>query len=241
MQAIPQTVDALIIMYERWRRTFGQRKRPRRQSSAASARGDLGEMSASFNGRRSRQPGRALTVSILRTEARHVEPPTVGCAVVFHGPIAGTVRKIVTDSDRDKLFQVRTPRMDDGPGRMSLRSIARRVRSDRMVLAAIGVYGSSPNRRHRSGEIGIRRHSARNAVTCLAGAGQRIRLRTRVFPRSGGAWAVSRLLASAITSPLRASVTFLPSPRLDRAALRACSIPARRRHKVNPIEALRYE
>jgi len=164
--------------------------------------------------------------------------------------IAGSVRKIVADLDREQaLFQVRTARdhIDTALGRMSLLGrLLGAFASLGLVLAAIGVYGvTSYSVVQRTGEIGIRMAlgaQRRDVLWLVLGKGFRLSILGALLGLAGS-WAVSRLLASAVPSlPSRdPSLLAAATAGLIAAALLACYIPARRATKVNTMEALRYE
>jgi predicted permease len=164
--------------------------------------------------------------------------------------IAGSVRKIVADLDREQaLFLVRTARdhIDTALGRMSLLGrLLGAFASLGLVLAAIGVYGvTSYSVVQRTGEIGIRMAlgaQRRDVLWLVLGKGFRLSILGALLGLAGS-WAVSRLLASAVPSlPSRdPSLLAAATAGLIAAALLACYIPARRATKVNTMEALRYE
>ncbi len=113
-------------------------------------------------------------------------------------------------------------------------------------LAAIGIYGViSYSVLQRTGEIGIRMAlgaQTRDVLRLILGKGARLILFGALLG-FGGAYAVSRFLASAIpTLPTRdpaamAAITLL----LVLVALAACYLPAWRATKVDPMDALRHE
>jgi predicted permease len=164
--------------------------------------------------------------------------------------LAKSLRRILAELDRDQsVQQVRAARdlIALGLGRISLLGgLLGAFAVLGLVLAAIGIYGvTSYSIVQRTGEIGIRMAlgAQRGDVLWLV---LRNGLRLSLLGAGlglGGAWTVSRLLASAIPAlPARdpailAGVTI----GLIAAALLACYIPARRATKVNPMEALRHE
>jgi putative ABC transport system permease protein len=166
------------------------------------------------------------------------------------GAIASSLRKIVAELDPDQtVFQVRTARdlINTGLGRMSLLSrLLGAFAVLGLVLAALGVYGvTSYSVVQRTGEIGVRMAlgaQQRDVLWLVLSKGFRLSALGALLGL-GGAWAVARLLASAIPSlPSRDPVTFAAvTVGLMCAALIACYIPARRATRVNPMEALRYE
>jgi putative ABC transport system permease protein len=166
------------------------------------------------------------------------------------GAIASALRKIVAELDRDQtVFQVRSARdlINTGLGRMSLLSrLLGGFATLGLVLAIIGVYGvTSYSVLQRTSEIGVRMAlgaQQREVLWLVLSKGLRLSLLGAAIGL-GGAWAVSRLLATIIPAlPASDFAVFAGlTVALIGAALFACYVPARRATKVNPMEALRYE
>lgn len=115
-----------------------------------------------------------------------------------------------------------------------------------LLLAAIGIYGViSYSVAQRTGEIGIRMAlgaQTRDVLWMVLGKGARLILLGAALG-FGGAYAVSRLLASAIpTLPTRDPLAMgAITVTLIAVAIAACYLPARRAAKVDPMVALRHE
>jgi putative ABC transport system permease protein len=163
---------------------------------------------------------------------------------------AGVLRRVVAELDPTQpVHRVRTVRslVNEGLGGVSLLgTLLGAFALLGLALAAVGIYGViSYTVAQRTGEIGIRialGAQARDVLWLVLGKGARLILLGALLG-FGGAYAVSRLLASAIpTLPTRdplalAAITFT----LVVVALAACYLPARRATKVDPMVALRYE
>jgi len=115
-----------------------------------------------------------------------------------------------------------------------------------LALAALGIYGViSYSVVQRRGEIGIRMALGARTLDVLRlvlGKGARLILLGALLG-FGGAYAVSRFLASAIpTLPTRDPAAMgAIALALIAVALAACYLPARRATKVDPMDALRHE
>jgi putative ABC transport system permease protein len=164
--------------------------------------------------------------------------------------LAGVLRRVVAELDPTQpVHQVRSVRslVDQGLGGVSLLgTLLGAFALLGLALAAVGIYGViSYSVAQRTGEIGIRLAlgaQARDVLWLVLGKGSRLILLGALLG-FGGAYAVARLLASAIpTLPTRdpaalVAITFV----LVVVALAACYLPARRATKVDPMIALRAE
>jgi putative ABC transport system permease protein len=200
--------------------------------------GDLGEPYTRFQGFR---PMAQFPWSSVNIHLRGSVAPEA---------FANDLRRAVAELDPTQpVHRIRTTRslVEQGLGSVSLLgTLLGAFAALGLVLAAVGIYGVvSYTVAQRTGEIGIRLAlgaRTRDVLWLILGKGARPILLGAALG-CGGAYAVSRLLISAIpTLPTRDPAALVASALvLVGVALAACYLPARRAAKVDPMVALRHE
>jgi putative ABC transport system permease protein len=200
--------------------------------------GGLGEPYTRFQGFRPmvQQPPGGLTITLRSSTAPEA--------------LAGVLRRAVAEIDPTQpVHRIRTTRslVEQGLGNVSLLgTLLGAFAALGLVLAAIGIYGvTAYSVAQRTGEIGIRvalGAQTRDVLWLVLSKGARLILLGALLG-VGGAYAVARLLASALpTLPTRDPVALVViTLSLVAVALAACYLPARRATKVDPLVALRHE
>ena len=178
-------------------------------------------------------------------------PPAVSVTLRSNSPeaLADVMRKAVAELDPSlPLVRIRTARalVDQGLGNVSLLgTLLGAFALLGLTLAAIGVYAvTSYSVVQRAGELGIRMAlgaQARDVLWLVLSRGTRL-IAMGAALGIGGAYAVARVLASAIpTLPTRDPAAWIAlTITLVAVALLACYVPARRATKVPPASALRH-
>ena len=164
--------------------------------------------------------------------------------------LANSLRRVVSELDATQpVNRINTAQelVEQGMGSISLiGTLLGAFAVLGLTLAAIGIYGvTAYSVAQRTGEIGIRLAlgaQARDVLWMVLSKSARLILFGALLG-FGGAYAVSRLLATAIPSlPTRDPMTLVGiTITLIAVALMACWLPARRATRVDPLEALRCE